>query len=254
MGQLVASLAPSYGVEVAGIVDENSKPGILEHGDFGAVDVAIDFTLADAVPDNLPQLAKRGVNVVIGTTGWQAREAEMKAIVERAGIGVLASANFSLGLQVFQLAVEAAAKGFAGRGDYGAWIHEHHHSAKKDAPSGTALMLQSAMRGAGYDRQIDMSSARAGSAPGVHTVGFDGPADVITLTHEVRDRAVFVSGGATVILAMGAGRRAARAMAAWLAQDKASWPVPEVVVASFVAPLSLPEGLDVDAAPDGADR
>lgn len=63
-----------------------------------------------------------------------------------------------------------------------------------------------------------------------------------------------VSGGATVILAMGAGRRAARAMAAWLAQDKASWPVPEVVVASFVAPLSLPEGLDVDAAPDGARR
>jgi 4-hydroxy-tetrahydrodipicolinate reductase len=194
MGQLVASLAPSYGCEIAGIVDENSKPGILEHGDFGAVDVAIDFTLAEAVPQNLPQLAKRGVNVVIGTTGWQAHEAGMRAIVERTGIGVLASANFSLGLQIFQLAVEAAARGFAARAEYGAWIHERHHSAKKDAPSGTALMLQAAMRGAGYDRQIDMSSARAGSAPGVHTAGFDGPADVITLTHEVRDRAVFAHG------------------------------------------------------------
>jgi 4-hydroxy-tetrahydrodipicolinate reductase len=194
MGQLVASLAPSYDCEIAGIVDENSRPGALEHQDFGQVDVAIDFTLADAVPQNLPLLAKRGISVVIGTTGWQAREAEMRAVAERAGIGVLASANFSLGLQVFQLAVEAAAKAFNARADYGAWVHERHHSAKKDAPSGTALMLQSAMRGAGYDRAIDMSSARAGSAPGVHTVGFDGPADVITLTHEVRDRAVFARG------------------------------------------------------------
>lgn len=194
MGRLVESLAPSYGCEIAGIVDENSKPGTLEQGDFGAVDVAIDFTLPEAVPRNLPLLAGRRISVVIGTTGWQAHEPAMRAIADRAGIGVFASANFSLGLQVFQLAVQAAAKAFNAREDYGAWIHERHHSAKKDAPSGTALMLQSAMRGAGYDRTIDMSSARAGSAPGVHTVGFDGPADVITLTHEVRDRAVFARG------------------------------------------------------------
>jgi 4-hydroxy-tetrahydrodipicolinate reductase len=158
------------------------------------VDVAIDFSLAHAVPDNLPQLAARKISVVIGTTGWQAQEAAMRAVAERAGIGVLASANFSIGMQVFQLAVEAAAAKFAGRADFGAWIHERHHSAKKDAPSGTALMLQSAMEKAGYDRPIDVSSARAGSAPGVHTVGFDGPSDVITLTHEVRDRAVFARG------------------------------------------------------------
>jgi 4-hydroxy-tetrahydrodipicolinate reductase len=194
MGQLVEQLAPSYGCEIAGVVDENSAPGTLERDDFGGVDVAIDFTLAEAVPKNLPLLATRGYNVVVGTTGWQAHEKALRAVVDRAGIGVLASANFSLGLQVFQLAVEAAARAFNARADYGAWIHEHHHSAKKDAPSGTALMLQSAMRGAGYDRTIDMSSARAGSAPGIHTVGFDGPADVITLTHEVRDRAVFARG------------------------------------------------------------
>jgi 4-hydroxy-tetrahydrodipicolinate reductase len=194
MGQLVEQLAPSYGCEIAGVVDENSAPGTLERDDFGGVDVAIDFTLAEAVPKNLPLLATRGVNVVVGTTGWQAHEKALRAVVDRAGIGVLASANFSLGLQVFQLAVEAAARAFNARADYGAWIHEHHHSAKKDAPSGTALLLQSAMRGAGYDRTIDMSSARAGSAPGIHTVGFDGPADVITLTHEVRDRAVFARG------------------------------------------------------------
>ena len=155
------------------------------------MDVAIDFSLAHAVPLNLPQLAARKLNVVLGTTGWQAHEPAMRAVAERAGIGVLASANFSLGMQIFQMAVETAAARFAGRADFGAWIHERHHSAKKDAPSGTALMLKTAMQQAGYDRAIDMSSARAGSAPGVHTVGFDGSADVITLTAELRDRAAY---------------------------------------------------------------
>lgn len=194
MGQLVESLAPSYGCEIAGIVDEFSDDRAIARGDFGNVEMAIDFSLAPAVPVNLPQLAGLGISVVIGTTGWQAHEAEMRAVATRAGIGVLASANFSLGLQIFQAAVEAAAARFASRPEYGAWIHEHHHSAKKDAPSGTALMLRAAMERAGYDRAIDVSASRAGSAPGVHTVGFDGPADAITFTHEVRDRAVFARG------------------------------------------------------------
>jgi 4-hydroxy-tetrahydrodipicolinate reductase len=194
MGQLVERLAPDYGCEIAGIVDEDAAPRAIEHGDFGAVTMAIDFSLAPAVPVNFPQLASRKLNVVIGTTGWQAHEAEMREAAARAGIGVLASANFSLGMQVFQLAVEAAAAKFAGLAEYGAWIHERHHAAKKDAPSGTALMLKSAMAGAGYGRPIDVSASRAGSAPGVHTVGFDGPSDVITLTHDVRDRAVFARG------------------------------------------------------------
>jgi 4-hydroxy-tetrahydrodipicolinate reductase len=194
MGQLVESLAPSYGCEIAGMVDENSGPDAIARGEFGAVAAAIDFSLAPAVPQNLPQLAAKGISVVIGTTGWHSHEADMRAVAARAGIGVLASANFSLAMQIFQLAVETAAKKFAHREDVGAWIHERHHGAKKDAPSGTALMLKDAMEAAGYRRPIDMSSARAGSAPGVHTVGFDGPSDTVTLTHEVRDRAVFARG------------------------------------------------------------
>lgn len=194
MGQLVESLASSYGCSIAGVVDETSGDRAIEEGDFGPLDMAIDFSLAPAVPVNLPQLAARRLSVVIGTTGWQDREAEMRDTAARAGIGVLASANFSLGMQIFQLAVEAAAAKFAGRADYGAWIHETHHAAKKDAPSGTALMLKAAMTQAGYARAIDVSSTRAGSAPGIHTVGFDGPSDTVTLTHEVRDRAVFARG------------------------------------------------------------
>ena len=194
MGQLVERLAPDYGGIVAAVVRGQDAERTLREADFGSVDVAIDFTLADAVPRNLPILAARGVNVVIGTTGWGASEPDMREVVKKTGIGVLAAANFSLGLNLFQLIVEDAARRFGPHAAYGAWIHELHHAAKKDAPSGTALQLQSGMMRAGYSHRIDLSSSRAGSIPGTHTVGFDGPADTVTLMHAVRDRAVFARG------------------------------------------------------------
>ena len=197
MGQLVESLAASYGATIAGVIDERSGDRAIADGNYGAVDVAIDFTLADAVVRNLPQLAGRKINVVIGTTGWQAQEAAMRAIAGKAGIGVLAAANFSLGMNVFQLAVEEASRHFAKHEEFGAWIHESHHAMKKDAPSGTALSLKRGIEQAGYLRPIDVSSSRVGSVPGTHTVGFDGPSETIEFTHTVRDRAVFAQGALT---------------------------------------------------------
>ena len=194
MGQLVESLAPAYGGTIAGVIDEHSGARAIADGKFGDVDVAIDFTLADAVPRNLPQLAARKINVVIGTTGWQAQEAAMREVAKNAGIGVLAAANFSLGMNIFQLAIEEASRHFANHPEFGAWIHESHHVMKKDAPSGTALAIKGGMERAGYPRPIDVSSTRVGSVPGTHTVGFDGPSETIEFTHTVRDRAVFARG------------------------------------------------------------
>jgi 4-hydroxy-tetrahydrodipicolinate reductase len=191
MGRLVEQLAPSYGFEVAAVVDER-EGGVPGLPAVVVADVAIDFTLAHAVPGNVAALAARGINVVIGTTGWQAHEGQVRAAAS--GIGVLASANFSLGMNLFQLVAEEAARRFAPHADFGAWIHELHHAAKKDAPSGTALMLQRAMEGAGYARPIDVAATRAGHIPGTHIIGFDGPSETITLTHTVRDRAVFARG------------------------------------------------------------
>lgn len=194
MGKLVEALAPEYGAQIAGVITARDAERSLREGSYGPVDVAVDFTIADAVAHNLPLLASRGINVVIGTTGWSAHETAMREVASRAGIGVLAAPNFSLGVNLFQLLVEEAARRFARHESYGAWINELHHAAKKDAPSGTALQLRSGMERAGYTRAIDMSSTRAGSIPGTHTVGFDGPADTLTMTHTVRDRAVFARG------------------------------------------------------------
>lgn len=191
MGRLVEALAPSHGCEVTAII--TSKSGASAIAEAPEADVAVDFSHGTAVRDHVIELAGRRMNVVIGTTGWQADEAIVKGAATSADIGVLAAANFSLGMMVFRAAVEAAAAKFAAL-DAGAWIHEAHHSAKKDAPSGTALMLKRAMEGAGYARPIDVSSTRAGSIPGTHTIGFDAAAETVTLTHEVRDRAVFAHG------------------------------------------------------------
>jgi 4-hydroxy-tetrahydrodipicolinate reductase len=157
-------------------------------------DVAIDFSIGPAVRANVVRLADRKLNAVIGTTGWAEDEAACREVAAKAGIGVIASPNFALGMHVFRAVVEHASRLFAGQNDVGAWIHELHHAAKKDAPSGTALMLQRAMAARGYARPIDVSSTRAGSMPGTHVVGFDGPAESVTFSHEVRDRAVFAHG------------------------------------------------------------
>jgi len=197
MGVLVERLAPEYGCEIAGIVTEETGVAGIS-GAPESTDVAIDFTTAAAVVANVQALAERGINVVIGTTGWQAHEAEVRSAAERHGIGVLAASNFSIGLHIFRGAVSQAAAGFAAQEAVGAWIHEAHHIAKKDAPSGTALTLKESMASAGYARPIDVSSTRAGSIPGTHSVGFDGPSETVTLTHTVRDRAVFARGALEV--------------------------------------------------------
>ena len=188
MGRLVEELAGEAGHLVAGRLVSTTA------GEPPAADVAIDFSTADAVRVNVPRLAARGMHLVIGTTGWQAHEAELRREADRAGIGVVASANFSIGVNVFQMIVAEAGRLLQARPEYGAWIHERHHAAKRDAPSGTALLLQGALARAGYTRPVDVSSTRAGMIPGTHTIGFDGPSDTIELTHTARDRRAFARG------------------------------------------------------------
>ena len=199
MGKLVASLAGEYGCDVAGIIDSRTA-GLADgpaSGRWRDVDVAIDFSSPAAVPVNVPALAQAGVNVVVGTTGWSAHEAAVRRAVAEAGTGVVAASNFSTGVVLFEAVVAHAAALFAGQADFGAWLHEAHHAAKKDAPSGTALALRRAMEEAGFGRPIDVSSTRAGHIPGTHTIGFDGPVESITLSHAARDRSTFARGALT---------------------------------------------------------
>jgi 4-hydroxy-tetrahydrodipicolinate reductase len=199
MGRMVEQLGLDQGFEIVGRVDHD-RP------EWTDADVAVDFSTADALAGNFEQYTRRGLPVVIGTTGWAEHLDRLRSEAERAGIGVVASANFSIGVTIFQLVVAEAARLMQSQEQYGAWIHEAHHSAKRDAPSGTALLLRDAMVGAGFGRPIDVSSTRAGTIPGVHTVGFDATSDTIELTHTARDRRGF-AGGALLAARWIQGRR-----------------------------------------------
>ena len=196
MGRLIEALAPEFGFDVAGAIDPQSPlhGGGPDAERWRGVDVAVDFSMPDVVRSNAPVLARRGIHLVIGTTGWLKDEAAVREAVVNGGVGAVVAPNFSTGIVLFDAIAARAAALFAARADFGAFVHEAHHASKKDAPSGTALLLKRTMEGAGFARTIDVSSTRAGFIPGTHTVGFDGPAETITLTHAARDRTGFARG------------------------------------------------------------
>jgi 4-hydroxy-tetrahydrodipicolinate reductase len=199
MGKLLEQLAPEHGFEVAVRLDSASNPegaGITEEA-FRGVDVAVDFSVAEAVAATAERLAELGVPLVVGTTGWHDALPRVRDAVERhgpEGAGLLHGANFSIGVQVFYRLAEAAARLLSGETSYEAWLWEIHHSKKKDAPSGTLKEIRRVMEEAGWSRGIDVASNRAGAIPGTHQIGFDSEADTILLEHRARSRAGFAHG------------------------------------------------------------
>jgi 4-hydroxy-tetrahydrodipicolinate reductase len=195
MGRLIEQLAPEYGFDVALKLDEynNSAFEGITPQNFSGVDVAVDFSVPAAVPENVGRIARLGVNMVVGTTGWLDQLDLVKTVVAQTGIGLVWSPNYSVGVNVFSRLVAEAAR-LLKEENYGVWAWEIHHVTKKDAPSGTLLKLVDEMKKAGYRKRIDISSNRAGAHPGTHEIGFDCPADTITLRHTARNREGFARG------------------------------------------------------------
>jgi 4-hydroxy-tetrahydrodipicolinate reductase len=196
MGKMMDSLAAQYGFEVVLRLDEfNNVDGAgMTKENFAGVDAAIEFTIPEAAIGNIETLASLGVNTVAGTTGWLEHLNRARAAVSKAGTGFVYASNFSVGINVFERVVAETAKLMAAHDTYEAWAWEIHHSAKKDAPSGTLLTLVESMRKAGYERKIDQAASRAGAHPGTHEIGFDSAADTITLRHAARSREGFARG------------------------------------------------------------
>jgi len=196
MGRMLERFAPEYGFEVALVldVDNNANGEGLTQENFAGIDAAIEFTTPHTVVANLLRLAELGVPVVCGTTGWQGEMERVCAAFEKHDGTLIHGSNFSIGVNVFRRVVREAAKWMQQYPEYEPWGWEIHHSAKKDAPSGTLLRLVEDMREAGYDRHIDTGSNRAGAHPGTHEIGFDSAADTLTLRHVARSREGFARG------------------------------------------------------------
>jgi 4-hydroxy-tetrahydrodipicolinate reductase len=189
MGRMVEQFAPEFGFTVHSKIDAGDSLS----GAKGA-DVAVEFSTPEAVLGNIEGLAALGVPTVTGTTGWLQEMDRVRSVIAKSNGSLIWSANFSIGVNVLLRAVHEVSRLLANEQTYEAWAWEIHHSAKKDAPSGTLLALVREMQAAGYTRHVDQSSNRAGKLPGTHEIGFDSAEDTITLRHAARTREGFARG------------------------------------------------------------
>ena len=181
----------------------------LTKGALNGVDVCIDFSTPKCVVSHIEAVAGCGTNIVVGTTGWYGKLSKVKKIVEKGKIGLLYAPNFSLGMNLFFQILTTAAHRFSSFDMYDVAIHEMHHNAKTDSPSGTALALgEIIIRQLRSKReivtetshkqmkpsQLHVTSTRVGNVAGTHRVLFDSAADSIDLIHTAKDRSGFALG------------------------------------------------------------
>jgi len=195
MGRLVGQLAAEQGHEIVLTIDIDDAARSIDDlvNALAGCDVAIDFSIADAVPKNAESCARGGVPLVVGTTGWQTNVDEVRRIVTDNDGALIYGANFSVGVQVFYRIAARAAELFRALDSYDPFIEEAHHKRKRDAPSGTAVQLHKIVSSE-LERDVPVASTRSGYIPGAHRLGFDSVADQIRLTHEARSREGFAAG------------------------------------------------------------
>jgi 4-hydroxy-tetrahydrodipicolinate reductase len=196
MGHMIERTASARGHEIIARfdIDNNIGGAGLTAESLAGVDVAIEFSTPDAAVENIKRLSALRVPVVVGTTGWYEHLGLIKRLVVESGGAIVYSANFSIGMNLFFRIVKEASALFARYTEYDPFLVEAHHKFKKDAPSGTALVIAGLMRESYGERRPEAVAIRAGHIPGTHEVGFDSEADTITLTHTARSREGFAVG------------------------------------------------------------
>jgi len=195
MGRAISELAPSRGWEVVARLDSTAVSDGITRDSLNGADVAVEFTVPHAAPQNVRSILAAGCPVVVGTTGWYDELPAIREEVASSGGALLNATNFSLGVNIFEQIVEVAARLLGRAPSFSAQIVETHHAAKLDAPSGTASTLRKTASTAwARETEIPIASIRTGSIPGTHEFIFDAPFEQIHLEHIARDRRVFAEG------------------------------------------------------------
>jgi 4-hydroxy-tetrahydrodipicolinate reductase len=210
-GSLVAEVARERGHGVRALdINENEHASALTAPNLAGVDVVVDFTAPESAVENMRAVLALGGRIVVGTTGWYAQLAELKALAAKRGGGLLYGTNFSIGVQkLFRLTAELAQLD-----GYSFSIDETHHTSKLDAPSGTALTLKAIIHSVRPGIEIPITSHRVGDAKGEHTVTAKSEHDTLELRHDAASRRGF---------ALGAVRGAE-----WLAGKSGTWEFREI--------------------------
>jgi 4-hydroxy-tetrahydrodipicolinate reductase len=194
-GKVVVEVAAQRGHSVSGLdVLENAGATALTPPFVAGFDVAIDFTTPEAAVQNMRAVLATGGKIVVGTTGWYDKLADMRGLAERKGAGLLYGTNYSIGVQVMLKLAEQMGTSLA-RAGYKFSVVETHHVTKLDKPSGTAISIAEMVeRGAGKKIEVPIESVREGDAKGTHVLQAVSDADRVILTHEAFSRRGFAEG------------------------------------------------------------
>ena len=195
-------------LELVAAVDAGDDRSAVE-----AAEVVVDFTVPDAVMDNIAWCTGRGIHVVVGTTGFsEERLARVRELADaHPGVGVLVAPNFSIGAVLMMHFAEQAARFFES-----AEIIELHHPNKVDAPSGTAQATAGRIAAARADEGLGpvpdatstgLPGARGADVQGIHVHGvrlrgliahqevlFGAEGETLTIRHDSLDRVGFMPG------------------------------------------------------------
>lgn len=190
MGRAVEAALLLHGHSIFGRLDRGDSVASI---DPSAVDVAFEFTAPGSAPELVASLVTRGVAVVSGTTGWD--PAHARKLANEKGVLFLHAPNFSIGVAAMRRAASLLAAFLAPFPEFEPGLVERHHSAKKDAPSGTARLLAAAVEEARpHGSPLPVISLRHGGQPGEHVLIFEGADEALELVHRARSRAIFASG------------------------------------------------------------
>lgn len=243
MGHALADALAARG-DVVAIV---GRPAADAHdaAAFDGADAVFDFSRGDAVAGNIAQALEGGCRrLVIGTSGWNAARSDVARMLADAGAAGVWGASFSIGVTLFMGIVEETARRIGRFEEYDPFVVEWHRAAKVDRPSGTAgeivrrlvaahprkrLASDPGAAGPRAPEELDVTSIRAGAAPGMHLVGFDAPGETLELRLTARDRSAYASG--------------ATAAAAWLlaeARPPGLYPFDTVIADLASAPEEFP--------------
>ena len=211
MGRAIGSALEARGDDVVAMVGRSAAAP--EPATLAPLDVSFEFSHHTTLLQHVDLALEAGCrNFVIGTTGWTAADEMGQSLaqhLETLGARAVVAPTFSLGAVLFGELAEQAARLFGSFTDYDPYVFEQHRAAKADRPSGTALAVADRIvpylrskrearlaqgSGAPDADVLEVVALRAGSHPGMHIVGFDGPGEALELRITARDRSAYVAG------------------------------------------------------------
>lgn len=205
MGKLIEEIAVANGHSII-LKISSSNRNELTADNLATADVAIEFTNPESAYENVKFCIESGTPVVSGSTGWNEKIGEIISLCKEKNGSFLHASNFSIGVNIFFAVNTKLAELMALQTGYEVSLKEIHHTAKKDAPSGTAVTLaeqiisklpsiSSWVKGeANSSSELSIISERIDPAPGTHHVKYDSEIDSIEIIHTAHNRKGFASG------------------------------------------------------------